>query len=74
MHPFLTNIKPYNNNWGQNMGGIVEPGCMPSFTKVNPIFALLAAILKSHPRVIHIPAPIACPLIAAIVGTLNFLI
>ena len=45
----------------------------PSLTKVKPILADSDAIRKSHARVMHIPAPMAWPLIAAMVGTVRVL-
>ena len=45
------------------------PGCMPSFTNGTPSLAPAAAYRRSQARARHSPAPIAGPLIAAIVGT-----
>eukprot|EP00965_Chrysotila_dentata_P246371 6207121-Pleurochrysis_carterae.AAC.2 len=48
------------------------PGCKPSPTKVIPSFALGAAMRTSHARAKQSPAPMAGPLIAAIIGTGSF--
>lgn len=44
------------------------PGIIASFVSVKPIFALLAAILKSQAKANSSPPPIAWPSNAAIVG------
>ena len=45
------------------------PACMPSLTNGTPSLAPAAAYRRSQARARHSPAPIAAPLIAAMVGT-----
>ena len=48
------------------------PACIPSFTNGTPILAPEAAYRMSQASARQSPAPIAGPLMAAIVGTSSF--